>query len=73
MTSVSDNMFESLGRLVEIAVLAREYKSRILEVAESQGKYKMYEDLQVLIGQLEAVSSSFRDQAREIEKICMGL
>ena len=73
MTSVSDNMFESLGLLVEIAVLAREYKSRILEVAESQGKYKMYEDLQVLIGQLEAVSSSFRDQAREIEKICMGL
>jgi len=73
LTSISDNMFEALGRLVEIAVLAREHRDSILEVAESQGKYEMYRDLQSLIGQLEGASSFFREQAREVQTICGAL
>ena len=44
-TSVSDNVFDSLSRLVEIAILVHEYESSIRDTAQIVGKQQMWDDL----------------------------
>ena len=70
ITSVSDNRFEDLQRLVETSVLAREFRSSIQETAQSQGRYEMFENLQLLIRELEGASASLQGMADEIQSIC---
>lgn len=72
-TSESDNMFEAPGRLVEIAVLAREHEFAVIETADEQGREGMYRDLNELRLELEATSSFFRQQADLVSAICSKL
>ena len=66
ITSVSDNRFERLHRLVEIAILAREYESAVRETADALGPEEMYRDLNRLRTEIEAASSYFREQADHV-------
>ena len=63
-------MFEALGRLVEIAVLARERRNSIIETARSLGREEMCQDLARVAMQFEAVTSAFGDRAEEIRASC---
>ncbi len=72
-TSVSDNMFDALHRLIEIAILAREHESVIRETAQVVGPEEMYRDLERLRGELEATSSFFKQQAEDVRALCSKL
>ena len=65
-TSASDNIFDSLSRLLEIAVLTGEYENDIKEAALSTGREAMYHDLRELEGTLEQAAHFFR---RTIDKV----
>ena len=68
-TSVSDNMFDALQRLLETAVLAGEHQDDILAAARVVGPEQMFGDLQRLIQDLEAAAGSFRQQAERIRAL----
>ena len=65
-TSVSDNIFDRLHRLVEIAILANEHNSVVRETAQSVGPEEMYCDLDRLRGDLEAACSFFKQHAEDV-------
>ena len=58
-TTASDNMFDSLGRLMEIASLLREHKSQIAERAEEIGKEQILKDLERLEDALHGACAFF--------------
>jgi hypothetical protein len=68
-TSVSDNMFAELHRLVEIAILAREYESIIKATAHAIGPEAVSRDLDRLYHELNGASSFFREQAEYVEAL----
>jgi hypothetical protein len=72
-TSVSDNVFGELNRLVEIAILAREHQSVVRDITQSVGREQMYRDLLQLRDDLGAASSFFKQQAEAIEAVCANL
>ena len=72
-TSVSDNIFDALRRLVEIAILAREYESVVRGTVQSVGPEAMHRDLDRLRGELETASSEFREQAEKVRALCSRL
>ncbi|HQO78829.1 MAG TPA: hypothetical protein PLG17_10000, partial [Thermodesulfobacteriota bacterium] len=65
-TSVSDNMFARMDRLLEISVLVSEYQEHIKETAKSVGREEMYRDLRRLEEDLEQAAYFFK---RQIEKV----
>lgn len=69
LTSASDNMFDALGRLIEIAVLAGEYESDIKETAISIGREEMYRDLRKLEEFLEQASYFFKRKSDEVRTL----
>ena len=66
-TSASDNMFAELHRLVEIALLTREYESIITATAHAIGPEAMSRDLDRLHHELNGALSFFREQAEYVE------
>ena len=68
ITSASDNMFDAMGRLMQIAVLTDEYESDIKATALSVGREDMYRDLRNLERALEDASRFFK---RNIDKVRM--
>ncbi len=60
LTSVSDNMFDAMIRLMEIAVLADEYENDIKATVVSVGREDMYRDLRNLEKALEDASCLFK-------------
>lgn len=68
-TSVSDNMFEGMGRLLQISVLTIEYKNHIKETAQSVGREAMYSDLRRLEEDLEQASAFFKRQINEVQTL----
>lgn len=68
-TSVSDNIFDALHRLAEIAVLARENESVVRGTAEAIGPEQMYRDLHRLQSELEAASSFLEQQAEHVRAL----
>jgi hypothetical protein len=68
-TSASDNMFESMGRLIQISVLAVEYKDHIRETSQSVGREDMYRDLQSLEEQLEDAARFFKRRSEEVRQL----
>jgi hypothetical protein len=64
-----DNMFDSLQRLLELAILAKEYKTEIVESAQTVGIEEMYRELDGLHYSLKHASSMFKDLSDDIEKI----
>ena len=71
--SVSDNTFEALHRLVEIAILAREHESVVRKTAQSVGPKEMYRDLHLLQDELEGISSLIRQHAKDVRALCSKL
>ena len=68
-TSVSDNMVTELHRLVEIALLAREYESIIKATAHVIGPEAMSRDLERLHHELTNTASFFQEQAEYMEAL----
>lgn len=60
LTSASDNMFDAMHRLIEIAVLTDEYENEIKATAVSTGREDMYRDLRRLEEALEQASHFFK-------------
>lgn len=72
-TSVSDNVFESLGRLVSIAILAHEYRSIVKQAARSVGVEAMSRDLRKLEDDIEAARSFLNQQAENVRALYSDL
>lgn len=68
-TLASDNMFDALPRLVEIAVLTSEYEDAIKETAVSMGIEKMNHDLYNLEEALMQVSNLFNEHINKVRMI----
>ena len=73
VTSASDNMFDAMGRLVEIAVLACEFEDCIIETAHSTGNKEMSNDLIKLEEALESICSFFTERIKTIKKLSYTL
>ena len=73
ITSISPNRFEYLERLLDIAVLAREYRGAIIETAQSAGRGQMLQDLEHPMFELQGASREFKKAADEIQEICRDL
>lgn len=69
VTSASDNMFDAMSRLIEIAVLAVNYEKEIREIALSMGREEMYTDLRHLEEALDQASYFFRETKEELRKL----
>ncbi len=59
LISTDDNMFDRLVRLLEMAVLVREYDEHIREVARLVGKADMHRDLKNLESSFESARLFF--------------
>ncbi len=68
-TSVSDNIFEQLPRLLEIALLARDFKDGVGETARDTGWEAMHRDLERLHGELDALSGYLRQTANDVRAL----
>ena len=73
VTSASDNMFDAMGRLVEIAVLACEFEDCIIETANSTGNKEMSDDLIKLEKALESICSFFTERIKTIKRLSYTL
>jgi hypothetical protein len=73
LTSASDNMFEAMERLVEIAVLAVEYENAVKETAVSVGREEMYNDLRVVERSLERAYDFFKQKGENVRALYNAL
>ena len=73
LTTASDNMFDAITILIEIAVLTSEYQFDIKETATSMGREEMTRDLKTLEGALEQASCFFKSKIEEIQTLCLTL
>ncbi len=69
ITSAHDNMFDSMGRLTEIATLVSEYQSAIKEMAVSIGWEEMCSDLERLGQSLKQQSYFFEEKERVVKTL----
>ena len=60
LTSASDNMFDAMRRLIEIAVLTDEYENDIKATTVSVGRDEMYRDLHNLEMAFENATGFFK-------------
>jgi hypothetical protein len=67
--SDSDNLFDAMERLIEIAVLTVEYGSDIQEAAISVGRNEMRVDLKRLEKSLEEASYFIKRRIEEVGKL----
>jgi len=73
ITSAHDNMFEAMGRLINIAVLVEEYESDIKETATLVGREEMSRDLHELEDALKGASYFFRSAAGRVQNLHRNL
>jgi len=69
LTSASDNMFDAMIRLIEIAVLTSEYEDEIKTTALSTGQEDMYRDLRRLEEALEQASHFFMRTGNKVRTL----
>jgi len=69
LTSASDNMFDAMSRLIEIAVLTSEYENEIKETAVSTGREEMYRDLRNLEEALVQASHFFETTSDKVRML----
>ena len=72
-SSASDNMFEYMSRLIEIAVLTEEYGNDIKATAVSVGREDMYRDLLNLKEALEDASRFFKRTSDMVQRLQVAL
>lgn len=69
-TSVSDNIFERLSRLHQLAVLVCEHKDQLIDKSESCKLKEMMEDLNLVKQDLESARCGLEKYIRDIDQIC---
>lgn len=73
MTSVNDNEFEFMRRLMEIAILVNEHKTYLIEFTNADNVKEVYEDLDRLGELLNRASSYFKYKVDSIYAISRDL
>jgi hypothetical protein len=73
VSSASDNMFDAMGRLLEIAVLVREFENQLKETALSLGPEKMQDDLRTLEQALERAQSFFGQSIHQVRTLSQSI
>jgi hypothetical protein len=68
-SSISDNIFSWLNRLVEVAVTVEEYKGLFREASEPQLVERLPEDLRRLESELESAAKFFTEQAAVVRDL----
>ena len=69
-TSVSDNMFEQMRRLMEISILTEENEAAVCDVARSNDNRRaLWDDLHRLEDMLEGAAKYFTDRAQRIRNL----
>jgi hypothetical protein len=66
-------MFDAMGRLIQIAVLASEYANDIREIALSAGREEMCRDLRGLEESLKHASSFFERSREQVQKLYVAV
>ena len=69
VSSASDNMFDAMGRLLEIAVLVREFEDQVKETARSLGPSQMCDDLRTLEQGLKKAQSFFEKSIHQVRML----
>jgi hypothetical protein len=65
-TSISDNVFKRLPRVVEVGLLALESKDHIREVASKVGWDEMHRDLDTLSSELRSIGELLTQASRDV-------
>jgi L-rhamnose mutarotase len=71
ITSAHDNIFDATNRLIEIAILADENEREIKKIAKTEGRKKVWEELERLEESLKYASyrlENFSDRIREVRR-----
>jgi len=68
-TSVDDNIFQKLPRVLEIGFLALESRGQIREVASTEGWGGMHRDVELLSNELRALGELLKQVARDVESL----
>lgn len=71
-TSVSDNVFEDVHRLLEIYALVCDHEKEVGSIVKSPTGKAMHEDLMHLSESLASTSRMFSDSSRAIQRIANG-
>ena len=69
ITSAHDNIFDATNRLIEIAILADEYESEIKKIVKTEGRKKVWKDLERLEKELEHASYFFEKSIHRLKEI----
>lgn len=72
-TSVSDNIFDQVSRLMKQAILVREHGGKIIETAAATGKNQMREDLRRLEAAFAQAEAQFEDARRASKELEQSL
>ena len=70
-TSISDNVFNWLNRLANVAVVAREHKADVVNAADKDFANRLPDDLTMLENELRAASEFFVEHA-DIVRLLRG-
>jgi hypothetical protein len=73
LTSVADNMFDRMHRLMEIVTLVEEFEREIQETVISVGREEMCHDLMNLMDELKKASNFFEYNIEKVRKIYITL
>jgi len=68
-TSVSDNIFEALPRVLQIGMPARDSSESLCGAAHRAGWHAMHRDLELLAGELEAAGALLERLAGEVRAL----
>ena len=69
ITSAHDNIFDVTNRLIEIAILADENEREIKKIAKTEGRKKVWEDLERLEESLKYASYRFENFSNRIREV----
>ena len=69
LTSVSDTMIESLGRLLQIAALVTAHRAAILETTRPNDRERMCHDLDRVGGELRAMAGHLTQVSEEVRAV----
>jgi hypothetical protein len=72
-TSVSDNLFDSFHRTLEVSLLACEWEPELKKAAQGTGLTEIIEDLRSVVDDLQAMRSRIDEMSDRLECLWAGL
>jgi len=73
LTTIHDNKFDAIVRLMEIAILVDEFESDIKKIAKSVGREKILGDMMRLEEDLKSASYFFKKSIYRIREVSAAL